>query len=61
MSEAHARSICTWCYPPPYEIYDTGPWALVVENGWTLGHARRAREMLSDTSETRGQETRGQA
>lgn len=37
MEEAHARDICSWTYPPPYDIYSFGPWermkALEIEFG----------------------------
>lgn len=48
MSETQARAICTWSYTPPYNIYDMGPWDLVIERGWTIGDPEvRAREMLA--------------
>ncbi len=52
MSEDQARAVCTWSYPPPYDIYGMGPWSQVIEKGWTLGDARRRdREMQSVVDE----------
>ena len=52
MSEAHARAICTWSYDSPYDIYNMGPWSLVISKGWTLGNpTQREREMLSVVDE----------
>lgn len=48
MTEGHAREVSTWRYPAPYDIYDMGPWELVLEKGWGLGDPEaRAKEMLA--------------
>ncbi len=34
LSEALAREVCTWRYPPPHDIYGMGPWEYAVAEGW---------------------------
>lgn len=36
LTEADARNICTWHYPPPYDVYDYADWDTVVNRGWDL-------------------------
>jgi [ribosomal protein S18]-alanine N-acetyltransferase len=37
LTEAHAREICGWRYPPPYDIYNWQPWELLVSRQEELG------------------------
>ncbi|WP_281883743.1 GNAT family N-acetyltransferase [Paenibacillus sp. YYML68] len=30
MDASHGREICTWSYPPPYELYTWRPWELMA-------------------------------
>lgn len=38
-----AREVCTWRYPPPYNIYNEPEWDEVVRLGWELTDARTRR------------------
>lgn len=31
MSESHCREICTWTYPPPYQLYNWPSWELMLQ------------------------------
>lgn len=36
LTETDARNICTWRYPPPYDVYDYPDWETVSSSGWDL-------------------------
>lgn len=36
LTETDARSICSWHYPYPYDVYDYADWETVVKEGWDL-------------------------
>lgn len=36
LTEVDARNICSWRYPPPYDVYDYADWETVVRSGWDL-------------------------
>lgn len=52
MREGHAEEICTWSYPPPYDIYGFLPWeqmkALEVEFGDPVIREQQYISILDD-------------
>ncbi len=45
LTEADARQIAGWHYPPPYDEYDMPDWETVVRQNWGIADpARRAAE-----------------
>lgn len=36
LKEEDAQRICTWHYPPPYDVYDYADWDTVSSNGWDI-------------------------
>lgn len=36
MTEAEAKTVCSWHYEAPYSIYDFGTWEEAFKNQWTI-------------------------
>lgn len=48
LTETDARNICSWHYPPPYDVYDYADWDTVVRNEWDLSlPEKRSAEYIS--------------
>ncbi len=37
MTDIDGQAICTWRYPPPYELFHWLSWETMVETGWEFG------------------------
>ncbi len=48
LTETDARRICTWHYPPPYDVYNYADWDTVVNCDWDLSKPeKRATEYIA--------------
>lgn len=47
-SERQAREVCTWRYPPPYDVYDLPAWEEVQKRKWGIADPQiRVNEFVS--------------
>lgn len=47
LSEADARAIASWAYPPPYDVYNMPGWPQAVAQGWAIADPVRRPQQFS--------------
>jgi len=53
-SEEDGRAVCTWRYPPPYDVYDLPPWETARARGYGVADAGFFRLRPEDGGVTLG-------
>lgn len=58
LSEERAREVCSWVYPPPWQMYNLPDWEEICASGWSLADPQRRREnwraLLTEEGELAG-------
>ena len=46
-SEEDGRAVCTWRYPPPYDVYDLPPWETACARGYGVADAEKRAQFTA--------------